>query len=145
MRRSVTRYACLAIIETLRMISSPVKKRFPTYGHLKEAGLLTEDEMHAILNAQSKSDFLQYVYWIPLNWASSLTVKAYEEGLILKARYVSDINDELAKIRVGCGTIISYDWVSLPLVYTQVVTLAVYTFFGATLLGNDDITVLLVK
>lgn len=117
------------------MVSSPVKKRFPTYGHLKEAGLLSEDEMQAILNAQSKSDFLAYVYWIPLNWASSLSVKAYEQGLIKKARYVSDINEELSKVRIGCGTIISYDWVSLPLVYTQVVTLAVYTFFGASLLG----------
>ncbi len=119
------------------MVSSPVKKRFPTYGHLKEAGLLTEDEMHAIVNAQSKSEFLSYVYWIPLNWAGSLTVKACEQNLIEKARYVSDINEELAKLRAGCGTIISYDWVSLPLVYTQVVTLAVYTFFGVSLLGRQ--------
>ena len=61
------------------MVSSPVKKRFPTYGHLKEAGLLTEDEMQAILSAQSKSDFLNHVYWVPLSWASSLTVKAFEQ------------------------------------------------------------------
>ena len=31
----------------------------------------------------------------------------------------------------------SYDWVSLPLVYTQVVTLAVYTFFLASLMGRQ--------
>ena len=61
------------------MVSSPVKKRFPTYGHLKEAGLLTEDEMQAILSAQSKSEFLNHVYWVPLSWASTLTVKAFEQ------------------------------------------------------------------
>ena len=44
---------------------------------------------------------------------------------------------ELAKLRVSCGTIISYDWVSLPLVYTQLVTIATYTFFATTLLGRQ--------
>ena len=29
--------------------------------------------------AQSKSDFLNHVYWVPLSWASSLTVKAFEQ------------------------------------------------------------------
>lgn len=50
---------------------------------------------------------------------------------------MSDLNNELSKLRSACGTVISYDWVSLPLVYTQVVTLAVYTFFGASLLGRQ--------
>ncbi len=59
------------------------------------------------------------------------------QGYIAKARFVTDINEELAKLRIACGTVISYDWVSLPLVYTQVVTLAVYTFFGASLLGRQ--------
>ena len=54
-----------------------------------------------------------------------------------KARYVSDVNNELSKLRTHCGTIICYDWVSLPLVYTQVVTLAVYSFFVVTLLGRQ--------
>ena len=65
-RRIVIRHACLAIVETLRMVSGPVKKRFPTYNHLVEAGLMTEDEKQAILNAQSKSEYLAYVYWMPL-------------------------------------------------------------------------------
>lgn len=119
------------------MVSSPVKKRFPTYAHLVEAGLMTEDEMEAVMSAQAKSEFMQYIYWMPISWASSLTVHAFEQGYIAKARYVSDLNDELSKLRVSCGTVISYDWVSLPLVYTQVVTLAVYTFFGATLIGRQ--------
>ena len=63
------RHACLAIVETLRMVSGPVKKRFPTYNHLVEAGLMTEDEKQAILNAQSKSEYLAYVYWMPLRKA----------------------------------------------------------------------------
>ena len=66
----MTRYACLAIVETLRLVSSPVKKRFPTYNHLVEAGLLTEEEKQALLSAECKSEFMNYIHWVPLTWAS---------------------------------------------------------------------------
>ena len=45
---------------------------------------------------------------------------------------MDDLNEEIAKIRFACGTVLSYDWVSLPLVYTQVVTLAVYPLISIT-------------
>ena len=35
------------------------------------------------------------------------------------------------------GTLLNYDWVNVPLVYTQVVTLAVYTFLLSTLMGSQ--------
>ncbi len=88
-RRNVTRYACTAIVETLRMVSSPVKKRFPTYRHMVEAGLMTEDEVMAIMGAQSKSEFMQYVYWVPISWASALIVQAYQKAN--KYQYDNDI------------------------------------------------------
>ena len=36
--------------------------------------------------------------------------------------------------------IINHDWVSVPLVYTQVVTLAVYSYFAAALIGAQWIS-----
>lgn len=36
-----------------------------------------------------------------------------------------------------CGMLYSYDWISIPLVYTQVVTLAIYTYFLATVMGRQ--------
>ena len=41
----------------------------------------------------------------------------------------------VTKVREGLTGILSYDWVCVPLVYTQLVTLAVYSYFAAALLG----------
>jgi len=45
--------------------------------------------------------------------------------------------DQIAAFRGNCGSLTSYDWINIPLVYTQVVTLAVYTFFISTLMGRQ--------
>ena len=44
LRRSIIRYMNLGLILTLRLISLPVKKRFPTLQHLVDAGFLMETE-----------------------------------------------------------------------------------------------------
>lgn len=41
------------------------------------------------------------------------------------------------EFRGCCGMLYSYDWISIPLVYTQVVTLAIYTYFLATVMGRQ--------
>ena len=44
MRRTIARYLIFALIQTLRMTSVQVKKRFPTISHLSEAGIITDNE-----------------------------------------------------------------------------------------------------
>lgn len=44
LRRTIMRYINLCIVLTLRMISLPVKKRFPTIKHLVDAGLIIGKE-----------------------------------------------------------------------------------------------------
>ncbi|KAM4017441.1 uncharacterized protein ACNLHF_007070 [Anomaloglossus baeobatrachus] len=44
---------------------------------------------------------------------------------------------ELNSLRTQCGRLFGYDWISIPLVYTQVVTVAVYSFFLACLIGRQ--------
>ncbi|CAL4119896.1 unnamed protein product, partial [Meganyctiphanes norvegica] len=44
---------------------------------------------------------------------------------------------EFNEFRTKCGILWCYDWVSIPLVYTQVVTLATYCFFLACIIGRQ--------
>ena len=41
------------------------------------------------------------------------------------------------------GMLIIFDWIPIPLAYTQCVTLAVYSYFLAGLLGNQVLLILL--
>ena len=46
---------------------------------------------------------------------------------------------EFCEFRAKCGLLWCYDWVSIPMVYTQVVTLATYVFFIFTVIGRQKI------
>lgn len=74
---------------------------------------------------------------MPIVWAASIITRARKEGRIRDDFAVKTIIDELNKFRGQCGLLISYDAISVPLVYTQVVTLAVYMYFVTTLMGHQ--------
>ena len=76
-------------------------------------------------------------YWLTLVWAGAIVQRARKEGRIKEDFGFHTILKEINQFRIGCGTLMSYDWISVPLVYTQVVTLAVYSFFLASLLGRQ--------
>ena len=54
--------------------------------HLSDCGLVTDKELLNIQKVNQRSEFLKYVQWIPLSWASSLVVKAYEQVCILQKK-----------------------------------------------------------
>ncbi|KAK4309385.1 hypothetical protein Pmani_018963 [Petrolisthes manimaculis] len=135
MRRTVMRYVNLSQTITLIMISPKVKKRFPTLEHLVESGLMTLNEQKIFDDLDAKTAHPKY--WMPLVWAGSIIARARKEGRIRDDFAVKTILDEINRIRGLCGGLLSYDWISIPLVYTQVVTLAVYSFFMATLMGRQ--------
>ena len=54
MRRTIARYLIFALIQTLRMTSIQVKKRFPTLSHLCEAGIITENEQKIVEGLDDK-------------------------------------------------------------------------------------------
>ena len=149
MRRSILRYGCLAIAMVFSCISPPVRRRFPTMMHFKDAGLLNDNE-HNILEG-IKTQYPKY--FVPLVWSTSIVRRARKEGKIgddvSKKVLIEKIND----IRQGCMMLLNYDWIPIPLgkndmlilfflifflkEYTQVVTLSVYSYFLAALFGRQ--------
>ena len=49
MRRTIMRYMCLSYVITMSSISPPVKKRFPTWKHMTEAGELFAWDCNGVL------------------------------------------------------------------------------------------------
>ena len=118
MRRTVMRYVNLSLVLTLRMVSPRVKMRFPTMEHLVEAGFLQPNEMKIFEDLERKTNHPKY--WMPLVWASSILTRARKENRITNDFSLKTLIDELNIFRAGCGKVLSYDWISIPLVYTQV-------------------------
>ncbi|XP_049313117.1 bestrophin-2 isoform X3 [Bactrocera dorsalis] len=135
MRRNIMRYMVLAYVITLQRISLRVKRRFPTTQHLVDAGLMHESESKIFDALNAKSPMSKY--WMPLVWATNIINRARKEGLITSDHIVQTILMELSDIRRRLGGLIGYDTVCVPLVYTQVVTLVLYTYFIAALVGRQ--------
>ncbi|XP_019496052.1 PREDICTED: bestrophin-3 isoform X1 [Hipposideros armiger] len=133
LRRTLMRYVNLTSLLIFRSVSTAVYKRFPTIDHVVEAGFMTPDERK--LFDHLKSPHLKY--WVPFVWFGNLAAKARKEGRIRDSVDLQSLMTEMNRYRSWCSLLFGYDWVGIPLVYTQVVTLAVYTFFFACLIGRQ--------
>ena len=58
--------------------------------------------------------------WVPLVWAGTIVAKARKEGRIKDDFASKTLVDEINTLRGKCGGLFDYDWISIPLVYTQV-------------------------
>ncbi|KAJ8002537.1 hypothetical protein DPEC_G00159940 [Dallia pectoralis] len=132
-RRTLMRYANLSGVLIYRSVSTAVYKRFPTMEHLVEGGLMTAEEYRQLEGLPSPHN----KFWVPCMWFVNLALRARTDGLINNDVALSAILSELNHLRTQCMKLYSYDWISLPLVYTQVVTVAVYSFFLACLIGRQ--------
>ncbi|XP_067292129.1 bestrophin-1 isoform X2 [Pseudorasbora parva] len=106
-RRSLMRYANLSGILIYRSISTAVYKRFPTMSHLVQAGLMTAEELRQLEGLPSPHN----KFWVPCMWFVSLAMRARSEGRI---------NNDVAMTAI-----------------LNVVTVAVYSFFLACLIGRQ--------
>lgn len=85
--------------------------------HLVDAGLLVENER--IVMEQFNSRFTHYSkHWMPIVWAASIVTRARKEKRIHDDFAVKTLIDELNIFRGKAGLLISYDTISIPLVYT---------------------------
>ncbi|XP_040603825.1 bestrophin-1 [Mesocricetus auratus] len=133
LRRTLIRYAILGQVLILRSISTAVYKRFPSVQHLVQAGFMTSGEYKHL----QKLGLPHNVFWVPWVWFANLSMKAYVGGRIRDTVLLQSLINEMCTLRTQCGHLYAYDWISIPLVYTQVVTVAVYSFFLACLVGRQ--------
>ncbi|KAM9324618.1 bestrophin-4 [Gastrophryne carolinensis] len=133
LRRTLIRYANLSSVLILRSVSTRVLKRFPTMEHIVEAGFMTREEQKKYESLSS--DFNKY--WIPCVWFTNLAAQARRDGRVRDDIALKLLISELNNYRAKCSMLFHYDWISVPLVYTQVVTLAVYSFFASCIIGRQ--------
>ncbi|KAL7643930.1 UNVERIFIED_CONTAM: hypothetical protein RMT77_005939 [Armadillidium vulgare] len=134
-RKNILRYVNLGATMTLIEKSPLIAKRFPTLNHLIDFGLLTVDEMKIIEAVQSDPPHPKYS--IPYIWAGKIVDKALVKGKVRDSITARALIEEIGKLRGKCQTVLTYDIIDIPLVYTQVVTLAVYCYFASSLLSRQ--------
>ncbi|NXV60196.1 BEST2 protein, partial [Molothrus ater] len=95
-------------------------------------GFLTREERRRLEALRSPYN----KFWVPCVWFGALAGRARQEGRIGDDCALKLLM-ELNRFRAHCSLLFHYDWISVPLVYTQVVTIAVYTFFLTCLVGRQ--------
>ncbi|XP_042896395.1 bestrophin-2a-like isoform X2 [Parasteatoda tepidariorum] len=132
-RRTLVRYVNLATIILFQTISGSAKKRFPTISHIVEAGLMSHEEKQLY----DKIELNFNKHWVPLTWFINLIRAAVKEGRVTAGEPVKQLLDEVNNLRNKTGHLWGHDWVTVPLVYTQVVTLLTHLFFVTCLVGRQ--------
>ncbi|CAH8577662.1 unnamed protein product [Schistosoma turkestanicum] len=135
MRRTCFRYMMSSLIMTSTRLNLIAKKRFPTPEFFVAAGILTEEELDIITSVSP----IHVQPFVPIVWTTSLITLAGKEGFITNHHALVSIIDEINNFRQGLLDMFMIDFVCIPLVYTQVVTLAVYIYFIASLVGRQFI------
>lgn len=132
LRRTAGRWLNLSSALCWRELSLRTVKRFPTIRHFVKAGLMTENEYATYESVRGPHG----KWWLPLLWTSNLLKKCLDEN-VLDSHAFKTLMEELMSYRSGFNKLIIYNWVSLPLVYTQVVAIATYGYFGICLIGRQ--------
>lgn len=134
-RRSVVRYLVASLIITLSRVSVPVKRRFPTIDDIGQKGILLEHEVEIIKNTEP---FTMQPF-LPISWSTAIIMRAGMQGRIVNEAVLINTVKEINKFRQQLQELFLLDQVCVPLVYTQVVTLAVYSYFLSCLIGRQFI------
>ncbi|CAG0899007.1 unnamed protein product [Cyprideis torosa] len=101
-----------------------------------DAGILEECEKKMIEEIEPKNSCK---YWVPIAWACGVVECARKEDRITYTYAHSTIVQRILDFRQGLGTLMVYDSMSFPLLYTQVVTIGVYSFFAFCIIGRQSL------
>ncbi|CAJ0591997.1 unnamed protein product [Cylicocyclus nassatus] len=131
-RQAIARWSSLQAAVAWSGISVRTLKRFPTERHMVEAKLMTEEEYDMYMNLDAPHG----KWFVPIMWIVNLIKKQYA----LKKIDTIQLDMLLKQVyswRDGFAMLFVYDWVKIPLVYTQVVAIATYGYFFICLIGRQ--------
>ena len=100
------------------------------------AGLARSDEATRI-GGEEGFEVMSSKWWLPMKWCVEILQQAKQEGLINNAPGYSHLLCRLAEFRNCLTDVTNYCHIPVPLVYTQVVHLAVYVYFAVSLIGEQ--------
>ncbi|EYC37475.1 hypothetical protein Y032_0787g2345 [Ancylostoma ceylanicum] len=126
------RYFILSYVLVFRDISERIRRRFPTYSHLVPA-LMTEAE-----KARIENEDIKRAYWMPIEWSMQLLKRCYSRGQI-DEHHFAILCQTITKYREMAHNLLSFDWVNVPLVYTQVVHICTLAYFGIICFASQPI------
>ena len=128
----------MAYVLCLRRVSTRLSKRFPTIQSIVSSGLIDQYE-GSLIGEEKSDDILDSNWWLPLKWSTEVLVEAGQTGLVTSGPGYSALLSRLTEFRSGLVQVATYGQIRVPLVYTQVVTLAVYIYFSVSLIGEQSI------
>ncbi|VDK75854.1 unnamed protein product [Onchocerca ochengi] len=131
-RQAIARWSSLQAAIAWSGISVRTLKRFPTERHLVEADLMTEEEYKMFTETEARHG----KWFIPVMWISNLLGALYRQKRI-DSMQLNMLMQQLYSFRDGFAMLFVYDWVKIPLVYTQVVAIATYGYFLICLIGRQ--------
>jgi len=133
-RRTIMRYCVLSYLLCVRRLSIKLRKKFPTMREVIKTGLITEAEAKKVGEEDSVRQHGGSNWWMPLLWSTEI---AENDADIYNAGVYGWIQNNLAGYRKQLTDVLSYGHVPIPLVYSQVVHLAVYIYFGVALIAEQ--------
>ncbi|XP_019466534.1 bestrophin-2, partial [Meleagris gallopavo] len=78
-------------------------------------GFLTREERRRLDALRSPYN----KFWVPCVWFGALAGQARREGRVRDDCTLKLLMEELNRFRANCSLLFHYDWISVPLVYTQ--------------------------
>jgi len=134
-RYTLVRYLNLTMALVCWNISSKMQGIYPNLSGLIKDGLMTKEEFSMIQKIRAEELPHNSWWWLPLVWCANLLEEAREKGCIRSERMLISINQELLAYRQSCAHMIDFQMVRFPLIYSQVVTFAVWSYFLLAIIG----------
>ncbi|VDD82522.1 unnamed protein product [Mesocestoides corti] len=128
-RQSIARYINLAAVMCFQTIAPNVRRVYENADNYISSGLMTRAEQEFM----GQVDPRYHPFYVPLMWAITIVKRAKLKGYITHERHLNALIEEILKFRRSLFTLLNYDRVPIPLVYTQVI----YAIFIISLVGSQ--------